>query len=354
MTRKRKEFTEADVLGALGAAREPMSLRELAAALEAHGRERHELKKLVKRLEQRGRVTEVHGGRYLTADKVQAKPAHGRHAKADLSTRPPGSLGVTTAGGKAAPAAGKDVVTGRLVAHRDGYGFVIPDKPIPGIEGDVFIPPTAVADAMHGDRVRVRLRTGQRGRRGTGRIEGQIVGIERRAHATLVGQFHAGPKENYVDPYEQRILQHVIIPRGAERVAGGPGAAQELDGAIVNIEITKFPAASGGLARGKVVEVLGRPGDFGLDVEIIIRKYHLPDDFPEEVLAEARRVPPEVQRAEAARRRDFRQLPIVTIDGEDAKDFDDAVYVERHPNGRWLLHVHIADVSHYVRPGTEL
>src|SRR3989338_7838783 len=113
MTRKRKEFTEADVLGALGAAREPMSLRELAAALEAHGRDRHELKKLVKRLgqrgrvvgapgragrelkklvkrlERRGRVAEVHGGRYLAADKVQAKPAHGRHAKADPSTPPP-------------------------------------------------------------------------------------------------------------------------------------------------------------------------------------------------------------------------------------------------------------------------
>jgi len=356
MTRKRKEFTEADVLGTLGAARQPMSLRELAAALEAHGRERHELKKLIQRLEHSGRVAEVHGGRYLTADKVQAKAAHGRHAKADLSTRPParGSLEVAETHRKAAPAAGKDVVTGRLVAHRDGYGFVIPDKPIPGIAGDVFIPPTAVADAMHGDRVRVRLHAGQRGRRGTGRIEGRIVAVERRAHATLVGQFHAGPNENTVDPYEQRILQHVLIPRGAERVAGGPATAQELDGAIVNIEITKFPAASGGLAQGKVVEVLGRPGDFGLDVEIIIRKYHLPDDFPEEVLAEARRVPPEVQPAEAARRRDFRQLPIVTIDGEDAKDFDDAVYVERHPNGRWLLHVHIADVSHYVRPGTEL
>jgi len=356
MTRKRKEFTEADVLGTLGAARQPMSLRELAAALEAHGRERHELKKLIQRLEHSGRVAEVHGGRYLTADKVQAKAAHGRHAKADLSTRPParGSLEVAETHRKAAPAAGKDVVTGRLVAHRDGYGFVIPDKPIPGIEGDVFIPPTAVADAMHGDRVRVRLHAGQRGRRGTGRIEGRIVAVERRAHATLVGQFHAGPNENTVDPYEQRILQHVLIPRGAERVAGGPATAQELDGAIVNIEITKFPAASGGLAQGKVVEVLGRPGDFGLDVEIIIRKYHLPDDFPEEVLTEARRVPPEVQPAEAARRRDFRQLPIVTIDGEDAKDFDDAVYVERHPNGRWLLHVHIADVSHYVRPGTEL
>ncbi len=339
--KKRQEFEESDVLGALAAAREPMSLRELAAALGAHGRERHELKKLVKRLEQRGRVAEVHGGRYLTAERAQKKagPSH-------LPKR-------TETHHKAAPAAGKDVVTGRLVAHRDGYGFVIPDKPIPGIEGDVFIPRTAVADAMHGDRVRVRLRAGQRGRRGTGRIEGLIVGIERRAHATLVGQFHAGPKENYVDPYEQRILQHVIIPRGAERAAGGPASAQELDGAIVNIEITKFPAG-GGHGQGRVVEVLGRPGDFGLDVEIIIRKYHLPDEFPEEVLTEARRVPQEAPPAEAARRQDFRQLPIVTIDGEDAKDFDDAVHVERSPNGNYLLHVHIADVAHYVRPGTEL
>src|SRR3990172_9274826 len=103
MTRKRKEFTEADVLGALGAAREPMSLRELAAALEAHGRDRHELKKLVKRLEQRGRGAGAPGEESLPANKAQAKPAHGRHEKAAPSTRPgPGaSLGVTTAGGKA-------------------------------------------------------------------------------------------------------------------------------------------------------------------------------------------------------------------------------------------------------------
>src|SRR3990167_2020114 len=106
MTRKRKEFTEADVLGALGAARQPMSLRELAAALEAHGRERHELKKLVKRLEQRGRVAEVHGGRYLTADKVQAKPAHGRHAKADLSNPLPAPQKSAGPAGRRAPTKG--------------------------------------------------------------------------------------------------------------------------------------------------------------------------------------------------------------------------------------------------------
>jgi ribonuclease R len=103
-----------------------------------------------------------------------------------------------------------------------------------------------------------------------------------------------------------------------------------------------------------VLEVLGKPGDFGLDVELIIRKYHIPHEFPDEVLAEAKSTPREVQAGEAARRHDFRDLPIVTIDGEDAKDFDDAVYVERRANGHWLLQVHIADVSHYVRPGAEL
>jgi len=356
----RHEFEEKDVLAALEAAREPMSLRELAGELGARGRDRHELKKLIQHLERRGRIKEVHGGRYWPAHRVERKADPSRSLPSTGGLRASGmTRGASAASPRRPPPSraerspeGAGAVTGRLVAHRDGYGFVIPDKPIPGIEGDVFIPPNATGEAMHGDRVRVRLTQG-RGRRGTGRIEGRVVAIERRAHSTLVGQFHAGPKENYVDPYEERIHQHVIIPRGAERVAGGPASARELDGAIVNVEITKFPAG-GGHAQGKVVEVLGRPGDFGLDVEIIIRKYHLPDEFPEEVLTEARRVPPEVEPAEAARRRDFRSLPIVTIDGEDAKDFDDAVYVERRPNGSWLLQVHIADVAHYVRPGTEL
>jgi ribonuclease R len=326
---------ETDILGALRAAKYPLSVRELARELNLHGRERHELKKALKRLLHRNQVVEVQAGRFLLADRKRPQEARGSAA--------PG----------APPHSGKHDARGRLVAHRDGYGFVIPDQPVPGMEGDVFIPPNALGEAMHGDRVLVRLREGRGGRRGGGRVEGQIVGVERRAHPTLVGCFRHGPNYNYIEPYEERIRHQVLIPPGAERVKGG-GSAAELDGAVVNVEITHYPGASGALPKGRVLEVLGRPGDFGLDVEIIIRKYHLPDAFPEEVLRDARAVPQVVEPKELIYRQDFRHLPAVTIDGEDAKDFDDAVYVERRPNGNYLLHVHIADVSHYVRPGTEL
>ncbi|MBI2956293.1 MAG: VacB/RNase II family 3'-5' exoribonuclease [Acidobacteria bacterium] len=244
------------------------------------------------------------------------------------------------------------------MAHRDGYGFVIPDKPIPGMEGDVFIPPSAMGEAMHGDRVRVRMSEGRRGAPpgGSRRVEGRIVGIDKRAHPTVVGQFRCGPNYNYVEPYDARLRQTVLIPRGAEKISapGAPPSAKELDGMMLNVEITHYPDAASRLARGRVVEVLGQPGEFGLDVELIIRKYHLPYQFPEAVLSEARRAPQRVEPDELVYRYDFRHLPIVTIDGEDAKDFDDAVYVERRADGRWRLQVHIADVSHYVRPGSEL
>ncbi len=328
---------ESDVLAALQEAAHPLSVRELAGRLDAHGRERQTLKKLLRRLREHGQVAEMRGGRLMLAEhkrKQEARaPAHPRRPE---------------------PAASRDVIRGRLVAHRDGYGFVIPDKPIPGIEGDVFIPPGATGDAMHGDRVRAQLVAGRR--RGGGRVEGRIVGVDKRAHPTVVGQFHCDTNFNYVDPYEERILHNIVIPRGAERPrgAGREFSARDLDGAVVNVEITDFPASSAALPRGRVLEVLGRPGDFGIDVEIIIRKYHLPDAFPDEVRAEAHRVPQGIEPAERFARRDFRHLPIVTIDGEDAKDFDDAVYVERLANGHYLLHVHIADVSHYVHPGSAL
>ncbi len=340
MARAHPEIHEKDILGVLQEARHPLSVRELAGKLDAHGQARQELKKLIKRLQHSGRVAEVRGGRYMLAERKQAQEA--KHA-----------------GGKAhARVEGKALagITGRLVAHRDGYGFVIPDKPIPGIQGDVFIPPNAMSDAMHGDRVRVRLLESQRGRRGGGRIEGRIIGVEKRAHATLVGQFRIGENYNFVQPYDTRVRQPIVIPRGAEKTSapGAPRSARDLDGMMVNVEITKYGSSGAALAQGRVLEVLGKPGDFGLDVELVIRKYHIPHEFPEEVLAEAKGTPPEVQAGERARRYDFRELPIVTIDGEDAKDFDDAVYVERRPNGHWLLQVHIADVSHYVQPGAEL
>ncbi|MGH7714553.1 MAG: ribonuclease R family protein, partial [Vulcanimicrobiaceae bacterium] len=122
---------------------------------------------------------------------------------------------------------------------------------------------------------------------------------------------------------------------------------------IVNVEILEFPE-DGQHAVGRVVEILGYPDDFGVDVEIVIRKHHLPHEFPEEALRQARGIPRQIAQEELQSRRDFRALDIVTIDGETARDFDDAVWVERLPNGHFALQVHIADVSHYVRPGSPI
>jgi ribonuclease R len=293
-------------------------------------------------------------------------------------------------------------VTGRLSRHRDGYGFVIPDTPLKRINGDIFIPAQFMSDAMHGDRVEVRI-----GRIGEdGRADGRIERITRRAHSEVVGRFRRGKSYSFVIPEDRRVGDEILIPRKDElpavntsrqrtgdvrfSAAGSKAGvrldgAGDLDGAIVNVEITRFPNSTQ-KARGRVIEVLGRPGDFGIDVEIIIRKHHLPHRFSEEVLAEAAAAPTEVilepsdfapidlppsgvdlqGRPQDARtwrsapllapqlRRDFRDLPIVTIDGETARDFDDAVYVERNAAGNYLLQVHVADVSHYVRPRTEL
>ena len=219
---------------------------------------------------------------------------------------------------------------------------------------------------MHGDRVAARIERRDRARDGRSRAEGRIVRVLDRAHPTVVGLFRYGSSGNFVLPYETRLTQEVVIPPGEEltpelrakldSTAPKPGRAhprlRELDGAVVQVELTRFPR--GGVApAGRVIEVLGRPGDLGVDVEIMIRKHHLPYKFPDEVLEQARGVALPVSDAERAGRRDFRDLPIVTIDGETARDFDDAVYVERRAGG-WRLQVHIADVAHYVTPGTAL
>ena len=143
-----------------------------------------------------------------------------------------------------------------------------------------------------------------------------------------------------------------------QKASGGGGPKQkatrrELDGLIVDVELTEFPRP-GVQPRGRVIEILGRRDEFGVDVEIMIRKHHLPHRFPDEVLAEAADTPQFISESEHPHRRDFRSLPVVTIDGETAKDFDDAVYVERLDNGHYLLQVHIADVAHYVRPASAL
>ncbi len=277
----------------------------------------------------------------------------------------------------------KNLVTGRLIGHRDGYGFVVPDAPMEGTDQDIFVPRDGVGSALHGDRVEVqvvRTRPDWRMRRKGGeppklRVEGRVVRVLERAQKTVVGEFRAGPRGNYVLPYDRRIPHEILIPSGQEIPPnGGAGAARDrqfggesegrrrptmetpearaLDHMMVDVEITRFPTPSAP-GRGRVIEILGRRDDFGVDVEIIIRKYHLPHRFPPEVLREAEAAPQTLDELQRQGRRDFRQLPIVTIDGETAKDFDDAVYVERRGPG-YLLHVHIADVAHYVRPGTAL
>jgi ribonuclease R len=130
-------------------------------------------------------------------------------------------------------------------------------------------------------------------------------------------------------------------------------SVDELDGMVVNVELIEFPER-GSEPVGRVVEILGHPDDFGIDVEIVIRKHHLPNQFPPEVLEQAQSIPNVIPAASLAGRRDFRDMPIVTIDGETARDFDDAVWVDRLANGNYALHVHIADVSHYVVPGTPI
>jgi len=252
-----------------------------------------------------------------------------------------------------------NAIQGRLSVHRDGYGFVIPDQPVPGVEGDIFVPRERAERAMHGDRVLVRLTR----RQADGRAEGEIVEVLERAHPTVVGEFRVRRRGNFVVPHDERIRGWIEIPPGLEiprpaqdriGAAASPAPpAEEMDGLIVDVEILEYPE-DGDRAVGRVIEVLGRPDDFGVDVEIVIRKHHLPHRFPADVLEQAERLPVTLPIAGISTRRDFRKLDIVTIDGETARDFDDAVRVERLPNGNFLLQVHIADVSYYVRPGSAI
>jgi ribonuclease R len=252
-------------------------------------------------------------------------------------------------------------IRGRFSAHRDGYAFVIPDEPVEGVKGDIYIAKESAHRAMHGDRVTARiLRIDP-----SGRAHGDLVDVLRRAHPEIVGEFHVRRKQNIVIPHDDRIRQWVRIPEGMERPPAGPSAhrvgarpvkthaADDLEGMIVTAEILDF-GGDGDRPVGRITEILGHPGDFGIDVEILIRAHHIPHHFPDDVLEQARKIPGTIPEDELTRRRDFRTLDIVTIDGETARDFDDAVWVDRLDNGNYALQVHIADVSYYVRPGTPI
>jgi ribonuclease R len=327
----------------------------------------------------------------------------------------------------------QDLVVGRLRMHRDGYGFVIPDPgALPAraqgkLQGDIFIPPPEVGNAMHGDQVLVEM-----GRiRNDGKAEGRIVRVMEREQETVVGIFHYGSGRNYVTPIDEKVAMEILIPKGMEypkaedeneesfeeeedrdprrptiltgpmhetnralneqsRGPQAPPPAHEkseekhsgkaptpkypdrqsphrvlgeeaqrtktwdnLEGVVVEVAITQWPSATQS-PRGRVTEILGYEDDFGVDVEMIIRKHHIPHVFPAEVLEEAQEFSPDIDRKEITHRRDFRDLPIVTIDGETARDFDDAVLVRRLENGNYELQVHIADVAQYVEDGSAI
>ncbi len=274
-----------------------------------------------------------------------------------------------------------NLIAGRLDLHRDGYGFVRPNaRQSVGQSEDVFIPPDEINGAMQGDQVLVELAPP----RGDGRRLGRIARVLERRNSTVVGTFHyakgrtqagvpgdrsssTGWKSNYVVPFDERMTQSILIPHGSEipsesdlatphRVIGDEARKahphEDLEDLIVDVEITAWPTPTKP-PIGRVIEVLGHPDDFGVDVEMMIRKHQLPRVFPPNVLAEATRVA-HLDRAEVDRRRDFRGLPIVTIDGETARDFDDAVLVEQRADGGYELQVHIADVAEYVRAGSDL
>jgi ribonuclease R len=302
------------------------TFKHLVRQLGARGSRRSELAESLERLVEQGRLAEVRAGHYVV------------------------------------PGENSELITGRFSLHRRGFGFVIPDRPIAGLDGDLYIPRNATADAMHGDRVMARLVRMS----SDGRGEGKVQRILNRAHAYIVGQFHYSPRGSHVIPHDERVQQQINIPRGEElprsqtagERLGHAGSVDvhspaDLDGLIVHVAVTQFPTRLQE-ARGRVIEVLGRPDDFGVDVEVIIRKFHLPYRFPAEVQDEVIRFSEAIEEAELARRRDFRHLDIVTIDGETARDFDDAVWVERLESGHFQLQVHIADVSHYVRPGSAI
>ncbi len=337
--------------------------KQLVRELGLHGNERRELTDHLQKLVKRGALIPVDSDRYALPQ----------------------------------AAADKNLVAGRLTMHRDGFGFVIPDAKSLGqlkskLAGDIFIPPHQIGNAMHGDLVLLDITNV----RPDGRAEGRIVRPVFRAHPTVVGIFHYGSRRNYVTPIDAKITQEIVIPEGMERpessaISARPFSANsavkgfeksepqraqrsqrkhsvdrvlgeeaarhadwdDLEGVVVDVEITDWPSATQS-PRGRVTEILGREDDFGVDVEIIIRKFHLPHHFPAATLEEAQDVPATISARELHRRHDFRSFPIVTIDGETARDFDDAVLVRMLPNNNFELQVHIADVAQYVTPASAL
>lgn len=234
-----------------------------------------------------------------------------------------------------------NLLRGKLQSHAKGFGFLIPDEKD---HGDVYLHANDLKSAMNGDTILVRVTT--RSEHG-GRMEGEVVRIVERAVTQIVGTFEDHDVYAFVVPDDKRINRDIFIPKG-----GYQGA---VSGQKVVVKIVSYPEGRSA-AEGEIVEILGHKNDPGVDILSIIRKHQLPEGFPEEVMAEAEAAPDSITDDEIIQqgRRDLRGEVIVTIDGEDAKDLDDAVHVKRLENGNYLLGVHIADVGYYVRENSQL
>ncbi len=281
----------------------PATPRELLRILKIPREERATFLRLVKALTSAGELVETKGGRVGLPDKM-------------------------------------DLVVGRLQMHAAGYGFVVPDK-AGGEAPDVYIAAMNIKEAMHGDRVLARIER----RTGDDRVDGRIIRVLARGNTTIVGRFDIDDSGlGFVQPFDRRISSDVHVPSGQS------GAAER--GEMVLVQITTWPTAARGPV-GKVVEVLGDIDEQGVDTQIIIRKYGIPDAHGEAAIEEALRFAP-VGPDDIVGRTDFRPTVTVTIDGEHARDFDDAISLEMLPNGHYWLGVHIADVAHYVTEGSAL
>ena len=337
-----------------------VSIEDFSRSLQVKKSGRRALLQMLAKLKKRGLVEEISRDRFVLcrAPRPQPPSAKPRPAPETSADKFPQHKAVS-----------RDEIRGRLVLHQDGYGFVVPDVAIPNLDGDLFIPRDYVEDAMHGDHVIAKV-SRLSGLPSARRAEGRILRIVARAHPSVVGLFRYTSRGCVVVPYDPRVQHDIELSPGAElspalREQLLPGAKEQLgkrvrlphiaklDGSVVNAELLRY-AREGAAPVGRVIEILGRPGDLGVDTEIIIRKHHLPHSFPAEVSHEAELLARPVAESGLAGREDFRSLPIVTIDGETARDFDDAVYVERREGGGWLLQVHIADVAHYVTPESPL
>jgi ribonuclease R len=282
----------------------PLQEDELIALLAEHEGDRDAWKALVLDMEQEGEIIRTRYGRFGLPEKM-------------------------------------NLMVGVLQGHPQGYAFLVPDK-TSGLS-DLYIPSHALGGAIHRDKVVARI-VSKPGRERRG--EGEIIRILKRAHETLVGRFEGvRGAAGFVTPDEKRLPFDVLIPQGKTKDADG--------GDKVVVRITKWPLRRQP-PEGEVVEVLGATGEPGVAVTAVSRQFNLPREFPEAVEREVVRISPEVREEDLKGRRDLRGLPMVTIDGADAKDLDDAVSVELVGDNRYRLGVHIADVSHYVRPHTHL